>query len=127
MMVLMIPGAGHEDFVKMVAFEQSVGWNYTFHIKDFLLILTITNIMFTLFVKAPTISFMMKRMGVDKLHKLESFEHEEGRILANFKILQKLHISYKKAYLTQYEYDELKDTYTNKLSDAVDSMKEILS
>ncbi len=127
MMVLMIPGAGHEDFVKMIAFEQSVGWNYTFHIKDFLLILTITNIMFTLFVKAPTISFMMKRMGVDKLHKLESFEHEEGRILANFKILEKLHISYKKAYLTQYEYDDLKDTYTNKLSDAVASMKEILS
>jgi len=127
MMVLMIPWAWHEDFAKMLAFEQSVGWNYSFHIKDFLLILTITNIMFTLFVKAPTISYMMRKMWVDKLHKLESFEHEEGRILANFKILQKLHVSYKKAYLTQYEYDELKNTYTNKLADAVDKMKEILA
>lgn len=103
----------------MLAFEQMVGWTYHFHIREFLLILTITNIMFTLFVKAPTISFMMKRMGMDKLHKLESFEYAEGKILANFKILQKLHISYKKAYLTQYEYDELKAKYTNKLTDAV--------
>jgi hypothetical protein len=46
----------------MVAFENSVGWDYPFHIKEFLLILTITNIMFTLFVKAPTISFMMRKM-----------------------------------------------------------------
>lgn len=127
MMVLMIPGEWHESFDKMIAFEQSVGWNYSFHIKEFLLILTITSILFTLFVKAPTISVMMRRMWVDKLHKLESFEHEEGRILANFKILQKLHVSYKKAYLTQYEYDELKSTYTNKLADAVSKMKEILA
>lgn len=127
MMVLMIPGEWHEAFWKMLAFEQSVGWNYDFHIKDFLLILTITNIMFTLFVKAPTIALMMRKMWVDKLHKLESFEHEEGRILANFKILQKLHVSYKKAYLTQYEYDELKSTYTHKLANAVNKMKEILA
>jgi len=33
--------------------------------------------MFTLFIKAPTISLFMKKMGVDKLHKLERFEHEE--------------------------------------------------
>ena len=127
MMVLMIPGVWHEDFAKMVAFENNVGWNYDFHIKDFLLILTVTNIMFTLFVKAPTIAYMMRKMWVDKLHKLESFEHEEWRILANFRILQKLHISYKKAYLTQYEYDELKSTYTNKLAHAVENMKNILA
>jgi monovalent cation:H+ antiporter, CPA1 family len=127
MMVLMIPGEWHHQFVQMLAFEEIVGWNYSFHIREFLLILTITNIMFTLFVKAPTISFMMKRMGMDKLHKLESFEYAEGKILANFKILQKLHISYKKAYLTQYEYDELKAKYTNKLTGAVWEMKEILS
>lgn len=126
MMVLMIPGQGDTDFEKMLAFEQSVGWEYPFHIKEFLLILTITNIMFTLFVKAPTISVMMKKMWVDKLHKLESFEHEEGKILANFKILQKLNTSYKKAYLTQNEYDELKSTYTHRLNNAVATMKEIL-
>lgn len=127
MMVLMIPWEWHHKFEQMLAFEQMVGWTYHFHIREFLLILTITNIMFTLFVKAPTISFMMKRMGMDKLHKLESFEYAEGKILANFKILQKLHISYKKAYLTQYEYDELKAKYTNKLTDAVWEMKAILS
>lgn len=127
MMVLMIPWFGDPDYGKLLAFQESVGWTYSYNIKEFLLILTITNILFTLFVKAPTISVIMKRMGVDKLHKLEKFEHEEGKILANFKILEKLNTSYKKAYLTQYEYEELKEKYTAKLNKAVKSMKKILS
>ncbi|MCP4523446.1 MAG: sodium:proton antiporter [Candidatus Gracilibacteria bacterium] len=121
MMVLMIPGEG-----QMQVFEDAIGWTYAYSIKDFLLILTITNIMFTLFVKAPTIAFMMRKMGVDKLHELESFEHEEGKILANFKILEKLSNSYKKAYLTKYEYDELLSTYTEKLNHAVSQMQLLL-
>ncbi|MCP4523442.1 MAG: sodium:proton antiporter [Candidatus Gracilibacteria bacterium] len=126
MMVLMIPGEGHAQFENILRFEEAVGWTDAYHIKDFLLILTITNIMFTLFVKAPTIAVMMRKMGVDKLHELESFEHEEGKILANFKILEKLSNSYKKAYLTKYEYDELLSTYTQKLNNAVSQMKILL-
>jgi hypothetical protein len=33
--------------------------------------------MFTLLVKAPLTPFIMKQLKVDKLHKLEEFEHEE--------------------------------------------------
>lgn len=126
MMVLMIPWPGHANYEAMMVFQESIGWSYDFSIKEFLIILTITSIMFTLFVKAPTISLIMRQMGVDKLHKLERFEHEEGKILANFKILEKLNLSYKKAYLTKYEYEELTATYTKRLQDAVSEMKNIL-
>jgi hypothetical protein len=63
--------------------------------------------MFTLLIKAPTTSYIMKKLNLDKLHKLEEFEHKEGKILANLKIIEKLNTSYKKAYLTKIEYDDL--------------------
>lgn len=127
MMVLIVPGIGDPGYEKILAFQELVWWGFSFSIKDFLLVLTIGSIMFTLFIKAPTISLFMKKMGVDKLHKLERFEHEEWKILANLKILDKLTNSYKKAYLTQIEYDDLKNKYTERLKNAVDTMKEVLS
>jgi hypothetical protein len=103
-----------------------VWWTYNFSIKDFLLVLTIWSIMFTLFVKAPTTPLMMKQLSVDKLHRLEEFEYEEWEILANLKIIEKLNSSYKKAYLTQIEYDELMSNYTKKLKGAIANMKTLL-
>ena len=43
------------------------------------------------------------------------------------KILEKLNTSYKKAYLTQSEYDELTLRYSDRLKEAVKKMKRILS
>jgi CPA1 family monovalent cation:H+ antiporter len=127
MMVLLIPGEGQLNYEAIIAFQQSVGWNYDFDIKEFLLILTIGSIMFTLFIKAPTISVLMKYLKVDKLHQLEEFEYVEGKILSNLKVLEKLNTSYKKAYLTKIEYEDLADKYSVKLKEAVDSMQGILS
>jgi len=126
MMVLLIPGVWDPDYDKIIAFQEMVGWSYDFSIKDFLLVLTIWSIMFTLFVKAPTTPIIMRRLKIDKLHRLEEFEYEEWRILSNLKIIQKINLSFKKAYLTQIEYDELKDKYSARLNEAVKKMKKIL-
>lgn len=126
-MVLLIPWVWDPSYEKVLAFQQSVGWSYDFSIKDFLLVLTIGSIMFTLFIKAPTIPAIMRKYWVDKLHKLEEFEYEEWKILANLKILQKLNTSFKKAYLTQVEFDELQEKYSKKLNMAVSNMKNILN
>ena len=126
MMVLLIPWVWDPDYGKLLAFQEFVGWQYPFSIKDFLLVLTVGSIMFTLIIKAPLITPMMKQLNVDKLHKLEEFEHEEWKILANLKILEKLNLSHKKAYLTLLEYEELKGKYTKKLNEAVKNMKQIL-
>ncbi|MBS9775196.1 sodium:proton antiporter [Candidatus Gracilibacteria bacterium] len=121
MMVFMIP-----DGPKIEAFTSSVGWTSEYSIREFLMVLTISCIMFTLFIKATTTSLLMKKMGVSKLQQLEEFEYEEGKILSSLKILKKLQDSHKKAYLTEIEYDELKDKYTMKLNGAIENMKELL-
>lgn len=135
MLVLMIPwpwevsniswywSVSYDD---MLIAQTAIWWTYDFSIKDFLLVLTIWSIMFTLFVKATTISLFMKKMWIDKLHELEEFEYEEWKILSNLKILEKLHLSHKKAYLTHNEYEWLKAKYEEKVSTATASLKKML-
>lgn len=102
------------------------GWNYEYSVRDFLLLLTISCIAFTLFIKATTTPFIMKAFWVDKLHDLEKFEYEEWKILANLKILEKLKNSFEKSYLSDTEYAELKDKYSKKLNKAVLEMNKLL-
>jgi len=45
--------------------------------KDFIIGLTISCIMFTLFIKATTIPFFMRKFQITKLHELEEFEYYE--------------------------------------------------
>jgi len=126
MMVLLIPWEWDSEYDKLLAFQNAVWWNYDFSVKDFLLVLTIWSIMFTLFVKAPLIPRFMRRYELNKLNKLEEFEYEEWKILASFKIIEKLNSSYKKAYLTKFEYEELTNKYTEKLNNAISHMKRLL-
>ncbi len=126
MMVLLIPWVEDSDYEKILAFQKLVWWTYDFSIKDFLTVLTIGSIMFTLFVKAPLTPKLMKQLQLDKLHKLEEFEYEEWKILANFKIIEKLNLSYKKAYLTHVEYEELTVNYTKRLNESINNMKKLL-
>lgn len=126
MMVLMIPGPAHDWYAQMLAFEQAVWWNYDFSIKDFITVITISSIMFTLFIKATSISSLLKFLWLDKLNKLEEFEYEEWKILANLKILDKLNKSYRKAYLTEDEYLSLKQKYELKLKEAVFNLRDLL-
>lgn len=126
MMVLMIPWVWDTWYEKILVFQDLVGWKYSFSIKDILIVLTISSIMFTLFVKAPIIPALMKQLKLDKLNKLEEFKYEEWKILWNINILKKLDLSYKKAYITKLEYDELKYRYNDKLNLAKDNIKKIL-
>lgn len=90
MMVYLIPGPGEQGYDALLAFENAVGWQYNYSIKDFIMVITIGSIMFTLFIKATTIGFFMRKMEIDKLHEIEEFEYEEGNILMNLKVIEKL-------------------------------------
>jgi len=126
MMVLMIPWVWDVWYDKILAFQSSVWWFYSFSIKEFLLVLTIWSIMFTLLVKAPITTYIMKELKVDKLHKLEKFEYEESKMLTNIKILEKLDNLHKKFYLTKIEFDNLTNIYSNNLKQAKVRMKSLL-
>ncbi len=126
MMALLIPWPGDPGYDKILEFQQKVWWNFDFDIKDFVLVLTIWAIMFTLLIKATTIAWLMKKLWVTKLHPLEKFEYDEAKILANIKILNQLQKVYDKWYLTFDEYSELKNKYKEKLNQAIKDLKELL-
>jgi len=126
MMALMIPWPGQEWYEKILEFQKKVWWNYDFDIKDFIVVLTIWAIMFTLFIKATTISFIMKKLWITKLHPLEKFEYDEAKILANIKILKQLQKVFDKWYLTFDEFKKLQSRYEAKLKQAIKELKEIL-
>jgi len=115
MMVLMIP----DDFTMSA-------WTLPYSIKDFLTVITIGSIMFTLFIKAPTMAPMMRKFGVTKLHELEEVEYEEWKILTSLKALDKINLSFSKGYIIKEEFDELKDKYENILKKSVQNIKDLL-
>lgn len=126
MMVLMIPWEWDLNYDKILKFQESVWWDYSFSVKDFIMVITIWSIMFTLLIKATTIAAFMRKMNIDKIHELEQFEYEEWKIMAFLKIIEKINSSYEKAYLTENEYNKLKTIYETKLKDAVTWLKELL-
>ncbi len=126
MMVLMIPWVWDENYDKILKFQELVWWSYDFSIRDFVMVITIWSIMFTLLIKATTITAFMKKMKIDKLNDLEQFEYEEWKIMAFLKILEKLKNSYEKEYITKKEYDKLKNKYEIELKQAVKWLKSLL-
>lgn len=126
MMAIVIPTKGDSDYYKIIEFQQKVWWNYDFDIRDFILVITIWSIMFTLIVKATSISYIMKKMWVTKLDTLEEFEYEQAKIIANINILEKLNRLYLKQYLTNDEHLSLKNKYENKLQKAILSLNNTL-
>lgn len=126
MMVLMIPWVWDENYDKILKFQELVWWNYDFSIRDFVMVITIWSIMFTLLIKATTITAFMKKMKIDKLNDLEQFEYEEWKIMAFLKILEKLKNSFEKWYITNKEYDKLKVKYEWELKEAVNWLKKLL-
>lgn len=127
MMALMIPWPGQENYQKILDFQKNVWWNFDFDIKDFIIVITISCIMFTLLIKATTISFLMRKLEITKLHELEEFEYYEWRILAYLKMLEKLDNIHQKNYLTPTEVLDLRNKYESKLKESVDSLKKLLS
>lgn len=101
-------------------------WNFNFSIKEFLVALVVSSVMFTLIFKALTITPLVKKLKIDKIHSLEQFEYYEWSILAFLKMLAKLDESYKMGYLLKEEYEELKCKYENKLNKILDDMNKFL-
>lgn len=126
MMVLMIPWKWEEWFDKILAFQQSVGWDFSYNIKDFILIIVIGCIMFTLLIKATTIPLLMKKTKVSKLNNFEKFEYYEWNILMLIKVISKLDNMYNKWAIIKKEYQNLIKKYNNRLDKVIKEFKEFL-
>lgn len=126
MLVMLIPSEWSEWFEKILEFERIVWWSYPYHFKDFLTVITISSIMFTLLVKAPTISYLMRKIWVNKIEAFEKVEEEEWKIIANLKIIEKLIKFYKNEFLDKKDYLKLKEKYKTDTKNSVKKIKEIL-
>jgi len=101
-------------------------WSFDFSIKDFIIVLVFSSVIFTLTIKALTISPFMTRLKINELHSLEKFEYFEWIILALFRMLENLENIYNNWYITKEEYEELKIKYTKKLENAFNGMEKLL-
>ena len=118
-LVLMMP----DDLSK---FQQVVWWTYEYSIKDFLVVITISCILFTMFIKATTIGYVMKKTWINKLNSIEEFEYEESKIMVSLRVLDKLDRLYWKKYLIKEEYELLKIKYEIKFKESVQTLKNLL-
>ena len=75
------------------------GWTLALSVQQFLLVLTVSCIFATLFLKAPTIGPMIRRLKVDSLTDLEKVAEEEGQALIHGATILKLKAFAEKCYV----------------------------
>jgi CPA1 family monovalent cation:H+ antiporter len=66
------------------------GWNLPLTPAELLLALTVGCIAATLFIKAPTISPLMRRLALDRLTPMEELEYQEARALMHQEVAHQL-------------------------------------
>lgn len=88
-----------------------VGYSEIYTVKEFLTILTVGYIFFTLFVKATSLGYLMDRMKINALTPLEQIEYQESKALIYSKVLSEIKESYKAGYIPRDIYSELKLKY----------------
>ncbi|MBS8121434.1 cation:proton antiporter [Candidatus Vampirococcus lugosii] len=102
------------------------GWGYEYSIKDFLTVLVVSSVIFSLIIKSLTIVPLMKKLKINEIHSLEKFEYYEGIILALLKVFNKLEQNYQAGYLLEDEYKELNIKYQKKFNSAIEGMQNLL-
>lgn len=75
------------------------GWTLAMSVQDFLLVLTTGCIFATLFIKAPTIPPLMRRMRVDTLTPLEEASEELANAMIEGATIKKLQAFSEKGYI----------------------------
>lgn len=87
------------------------GWDYAYSIKDFLTVITVGCIFFTLFAKAPLLGYAMKMLGINELSDVEKLEYQESKALMFSKVMGRLKDFNSKGYVSNEVYKKLKANY----------------
>lgn len=87
------------------------GWALEMTPKDFLLSLTVGCIFATLFVKATTIQWFMKKLKLDELTEIEKVEGHEARALMHHEVSDRLRRYEKRGYVGADVAEELRERH----------------
>lgn len=116
MMVMLIP----DDFTVH-------GWSFAFSVKQLLLALAMGCVMFTLFIKAPTMPLLMKKYKLTDLTPVEVLGQNQAVILMCLEVFRKLTEMQHKGYLTHDEYTHLRRLYDKKREQATKTITDLLA
>jgi len=103
-----------------------LGRNFAYSIKEFILLLVISTIIFSLLVKGLTMKKLIVFFGLDKFYTLEKFERHETEILIYNKIVDKIHRMKLNYHTSKENYDWLIQKYSSKLEESLLKMKVFL-
>ncbi len=86
-------------------------WHHSISIKDFIIAITIGSIYFTLFVKATTIGFVVRKLGIDALTANEEMSYYKSKALVYDNIVKKIDELYQHKHISDIQHQELSSIY----------------
>ncbi len=98
------------------------GWNFTLSPKEFLDVLVISAILFTLFIKSITLESIVKKMGLSSLSNMELMEKLESEVLLINYSLEQLEELHKKGTISEENFLKMKEEYENEKKDIKQEM-----
>lgn len=101
------------------------GWAYDYSLKDFLTVITVGCIFFTLFAKAPFLGILMNRLGINDLTPVEKLEYQESKVLMFSQVIRRLETFNQKGYVSDKVYKHLKSKYEEEFKNAKSNCEEL--
>lgn len=100
------------------------GWTLELSVRDFLLVLTVASIFTTLFLKAPTIPWIMRHLKIDTLTDIEKVASGEARAIIHGVAILKLRAFAEKHYIPEDIAARLLKEHESAFFAACDACKE---
>lgn len=101
-------------------------WNLAYSVNDFLTLVTISTIIFSLFVKVPSVPFLMKKLDVNWLNRLEELELEQAKIIIFLEDIRKLERSFHRWNIRKQEFIEIKANFEIQINKTKNNIKNII-
>lgn len=95
-------------------------WTLDMSVRDFLLALTIGCISATLFIKAPTMQWFMRKLKLDTLTDIEQIEYQEARAIMHREVSEKLAIYKERGYIQSALAEKLQTEHTTLFTESCD-------
>lgn len=101
-------------------------WNMSYSVNDFLTLVTVSTIIFSLFVKVPSVPFLMKKLKIKALNRLEELELEQAKIVIFLEDIRKLDDSFHRWNIRKQEFIELKANFEKQIKQSKENIQNIM-
>ncbi len=103
------------------------GWSLDISVRDFLLSLTIGCISATLFIKAPTMQWVMRKLKLDQLTEVEKIEYQEAQALIHHEITERLDKYRERGYIATNVASRIREKHVQAYNEACKAVSNLSS